>query len=97
MGILIAILLEKTTKETSKNSSIPSSLTGKDETQKAPKKSRDTSTAENLMTGENFEKVTVEEISTVEACDSCGTDLSDIEPSAREQSVQLDIKYTVNS
>ena len=49
------------------------------------------------MTGENFEKVTVEEISTVEACDSCGTDLSDIEPSAREQSVQLDIKYTVNS
>ena len=47
------------------------------------------------MTGENFETVTVEEISTVEVCDSCGTDLSDIEPSAREQRVQLDIKYTV--
>ena len=28
------------------------------------------------MTGENFETVTVEEISTVEACDSCGADLS---------------------
>ena len=41
------------------------------------------------MTGENFETVTVE------ACDSCGTDLSDIEPSAREQRVLLDIKFTV--
>ena len=36
-----------------------------------------------------------QEISTVEACDSCGTDLSDIEPSAREQRVLRDIKFTV--
>ena len=47
------------------------------------------------MTGENFETTTVEEVSTVEVCDSCGTDLSDIEPSAREQRVLRDIKYTV--
>ena len=47
------------------------------------------------MTGENFETTTVEDISTVEACDSCGTDLSDIEPSTREQRVLLDIKFTV--
>ena len=46
------------------------------------------------MTGENFETTTVEEISTVEVCDSCGTDLSDIEPSAREQRVLRDIKFT---
>ena len=47
------------------------------------------------MTGENFETTTVEEISTVEVCDSCGTDLSDIEPFAREQGVLRDIKFTV--
>ena len=47
------------------------------------------------MTGENFETTTVEEISTVEACGSCGADLSDIEPSAREQRVLFDIKFTV--
>ena len=35
------------------------------------------------MTGENFQTTTIEEISTVEVCDSCGTGLSDIEPSAR--------------
>ena len=32
------------------------------------------------MTNENFETTTVEEVSTVEVCDSCGTDLSDVEP-----------------
>ena len=90
-----AIFLEKTTKKTSRNSSIPPSQTGKDETRKSPKKNRDTSAAQNLMTGENFRKITVEKISTVETCDSCGTDLSDIEPSAREHRILLDIKYTV--
>ena len=95
LDILMVIFLEKWTKKTSKNSSIPPSQTGKDETKKTPRKPRDTSAARNLMTGENFETVTVEEISTVEACDSCGTDLSDIEPSAREQRVLLDIKFTV--
>ena len=95
LEIMNAIFLEKETKKTSKNSSIPPSQTGKDETKKSPRKPRDTSAARNSMTGENFETVTVEEISTVEACDSCGTDLSDIEPSAREQRVLLDIKFTV--
>ena len=95
VAIMIAIFLEKTTKKTSKNSSIPPSQTGKDETRKSPGKNRDTSAARNSMTGENFETTTVEEISTVEACDSCGTDLSDIEASAREQRVLLDIKFTV--
>ena len=46
------------------------------------------------MTGENLQKTTVEEVSTVEVCDSCGGDLSDVEPSAREQRVLRDIKYT---
>ena len=47
------------------------------------------------MTDENFETVTVEEISTVEVCDSCGSDLSDVDPSAREERVLYDIRYTV--
>ena len=84
---MIAIFLEKTTKKTSTNSSIPPSQTDKDETRKSSKKNRDTSAAEN--------STTVEEISTVGVCDSCGTDLSDIEPSAREQRVLRDFKFTV--
>ena len=95
LEVLIVILLEKTTKKTSKNSSIPSSQTDKDEAKKSPKRNRDTSEAENSMTGENFKTIIVEEISTVEVCDSCCADLSDIDPSAREQRVLLDIEYTV--
>ena len=37
LEMLIAILLEKTTKKTSKNSSIPPSQTDKDETKKSPR------------------------------------------------------------
>ena len=95
LEILMVVFLEEKTKKTSKNSRILPSKTGKDETRKSPRKPRDTSAARNSMTGENFETVTVAEFSTVEACDSCRTDLSDIEPSAREQRVLLDIKFTV--
>ena len=90
VALLIAVLLEKTTKKTGKNSSIPPSQTGKDEIQKSPRKKNNKGAAGNGITGSNFKKVTVEETSTVETCDSCGTDLSDIEPSAHEQRVKLD-------
>ena len=95
LGIVITIFLETPTKKTSKNSSIPPSQSDKDETRKSPDQNRDTSAAQNSMTGENFQTTTIEEVSTVEVCDSCGTDLSDIEPSAREQRVLRDNKFTV--
>ena len=40
LEILIAVFLEKETKKTSKNSSIPPSQTGKDETKKSPSRYR---------------------------------------------------------
>ena len=95
LGIVITIFLETPTKKTGKNSSIPPSQSDKDETRKSPDQNRDTRTAQNSMTGENFQTTTIEEVSTVEVCDSCGTDLSDIEPSAREQRVLRDNKFTV--
>ena len=82
-------------KKTNKNSSILPSQSDKDETRKSPEKNRDTSAAQNSMTGGNFQTTTVEEISIVEVCDSCGTDLSDIELSAHEQRVLRDINFTV--
>ena len=85
--ILTAAFLEKTTK----NSSIPPSQTGKDETRKPP----DTSKEENSKTSENFETVTVEEVSTVETCGNCGNDLSDVEPTVREERVLYDLSYKV--
>ena len=95
MKLIMVVFLEKSAKKTSKNSSIPPSQTDKDETKKAPGKNHDTSKEENSKTGGNFETVTVEETSTVEVCNSCGTDLSDVEPSAREERVLYDISYTI--
>ena len=93
--ILTAAFLEKTTKKTSKNSSIPPSQTGKDEIRKPPRKPPDTSKEENSKTSENFETVTVEEVSTVETCGNCGNDLSDVEPTAREERVLYGLSYKV--
>ena len=45
------------------------------------------------MTRENLQKITVEKVSTVEVCNSCGGDHSDIEPSVRRQRVLLDLEY----
>ena len=95
MAVMIAVFLEKTTKKTSKNFRIPPSQTGKDETRKSPRKNPDTSKEENSKTGGNFKTVTVEEVSAVETCNSCGIDLSDVDPSAREERVLYDIEYTV--
>ena len=55
--ILTPAFLEKTTKKTSKNSSIPPSQTGKDETRKPPRKPPDTSKEENSKTSEPFSKL----------------------------------------
>ena len=57
------------------------------------KNSRCTGAARNSMTSGNLQKTTVEEVSTVEICNSCGIDLSDIEPSTREQCVLYDLEY----
>ena len=85
MDAVMALLLEKTTKKNSKNSSIPPSQTGKDETKiQPPRKKSDTSKENESKAGSNVETVTIEEVSSVENCGNCGSDLSDIDPSARE-------------
>ena len=53
MDAVMALLLEKTTKKNSKNSSIPPSQTGKDETKKPPRKKSDTSKENESKAGSN--------------------------------------------
>ena len=49
----------------------------------------------NDRTGPNLQKVTTEETVTVETCDSCGADLSEVAPSDRERRVLYDIVFQV--
>ena len=93
MRVLIAALLEKTTRKTSNNSSIPPSQTDPDETKRSRrKKSKDT--PDDRVDGDGLRKVTEEETVTVETCERCGADLSDLEPCGHECRVIYDIIFT---
>ena len=94
LNVLIAVLLERATRKTSRNSGLPPSQTGKDESArraggsgKGPKP--------NLQTGDNLRKTVVEETVAVEACDACGADLSGVGPAGRERRVLHDIVFEV--
>ena len=95
LTLLLAVLLEKTTRKTSRNSSIPpSQMDEEDATAQRTKPGRKPAKS-NELTSPNLQKVTTEETLTVEACDSCGGDLSDVAPLHRERRVLYDIVFQV--
>ena len=94
MRLMLTVFMEKTTRKGSKNSSLPPSQTDKDETaQRAGKSGK--GAKQNLQTGAGLRKTTLEETATVEACDACGADLSDVDPVDRERRILHDIVFEV--
>ncbi len=94
LGILITVLLERTTRKGSKNSSLPPSQTDKDETAERTGKSGK-GAKQNLQTGTGLRKTTIEETVTVEACEACGGDLADVDAIDRERRILYDIVFEV--
>ncbi len=94
MSVLIAVLLERTTRKGSRNSSLPPSQTDRDGTARRAGSSGK-GAKPNLQTGDNLRKTTVEETVAVEACDTCGADLSGVDPAGRERRVLHDIVFEV--
>ncbi len=93
MGVLITVLLEKTTRKSDRNSSLPPSQTPKDETARRASRSSGKGMRGNGQTSANLRRTTVAETVMVAACDACGADLSDINPVARERRVLYDIVF----
>lgn len=92
MELMVAVFLEKSTKKTSKNSSLPPSQTDADET---TPKGKDTGKG-LLQNGERFANSrTVEsvEVSTVEHCETCGEDLRSQEPNGHERRTKIDLVF----
>jgi transposase len=92
INLLVSIFLEKTTKKTSKNSSIPPSQTEKDESSTQPGtngkgKHESDSTIDNTRT---VETVT---IATVEYCDVCGEGLNKVAAHSHERRTKIDIVF----
>lgn len=95
LSILITVLLERTTRKTSRNSGLPPSQTGKDETARRGGKTSGKGAKPNLKTGNNLRRTVVEETVRVEACDACGADLAGVDPVDRERRVLHDIVFEV--
>jgi len=91
--LILSIFLEKTTKKDNKNSSIPSSQTGKDESSLSHQGSNGKGKKENDTLAKNtrvHEQVTV---STVSFCDVCAEDLTDIPCTHHERRTKIDIIF----
>jgi hypothetical protein len=91
--LILSIFLEKTTKKDNKNSSIPSSQTGKDESSLGQPGSNGKGKNENDTLAKNtrvHEQVTV---STVSFCDVCAEDLTDVPCTHHERRTKIDIIF----
>jgi len=91
--LILSIFLEKTTKKDNKNSSIPSSQTGKDESSLDHQGSNGKGKKENDNLAKNtrvHEQVTV---STVSFCDVCAEDLTDTPCMHHERRTKVDIVF----
>ena len=95
INLLISIFLEKSTKKTTKNSSLPSSKSDKDES--AP----DTTTVgtkgkgrpESNATANNTRTVETVVVAKVDHCDVCGHDLTDTPCTQHERRTTIDIIF----
>ena len=94
LTLLLAVLLEKTTRKNSGNSSVPPSQLEQDETARRAKPGRQATPAED-GSGSNLQKITSEQTLAVTACDRCGADLSQADPIDRERRVLYDIVFQV--
>ena len=94
--VILAVFMEKNTRKNSKNSSIPSSQTGKDETssdQSGRKGANGKGKAQNDMQADNIRTDEKEKLSRVRDCDNCGEDLSKVTVSSYEKRTIIDILF----
>ncbi len=90
--LLIAVFMEKKTKKNSRNSSIPSSQTGKDKTAKGTG-SNGKGKDQNGELSENTRTVETTLVSEVHDCEFCGEPLDDTPVTEHERRTTIDIIF----
>jgi transposase len=90
--LLIAVFMEKATKKNSKNSSLPSSQTNKDETSTQPGANGKGKQQNNNRSG-NTRTVETARVAGVSDCENCGEDLDGIPASGCERRTLIDIVF----
>jgi transposase len=92
VNMLVAIFMEKNTRKTSKNSSIPSSQTGEDKSANSSKGSGK-GTAQNNEPFDNSRTVETSEVSEVHHCEHCGENLRGVSVMDHERRTRIDIVF----
>jgi len=92
-NIVLSIFLEKKTKKTSENSSIPPSQTDKDESAKTEQGSNSKGKKENDDMANNTRVNESFTVLTVDTCDVCGEDLSNTPRHECERRTKIDIVF----
>jgi hypothetical protein len=92
VNMLVAVFMEKNTRKTSKNSSIPSSQTGEDKST-ATSGSNGKGLAESNESFDNSRSVETEEVAPVNRCSGCGEDLSSVSVTDHERRTRIDIVF----
>lgn len=93
INLLIAIFLERTTKKTNKNSSKPSSQTGKDESSTTDPGTNGKGKQESDAVANNTRTIETVTIAHVTQCDVCGQDLTDVACEHIERRTKIDIVF----
>jgi hypothetical protein len=92
LELVFSIFLEKTIKKTSRNSSKPSSQTGKDNTS-IKKGCNGKGKSEDAISADNSRTIVTDIVLPVNACHGCGESLEQTESSSRERRTQIDIVF----
>ena len=90
MDLILSIFLERKTRKDSRNSSLPPSQTGKDNTAKPQSQGKGKHVSGKVNNTRILETVTV---SKVETCDVCGTPLDEIPCHEHERRTKIDIVF----
>ena len=90
--LLIAVFMEKKTRKHNRNSSIPSSQTGKDKTA-VQSGSNSKGKKQNGVLSGNTRTVETTQVATVKDCQFCGEGLDEIPPTEYERRTKIDIIF----
>ena len=93
LELLMAVFLEKRTPKNNRNSGLPSSQTDKDDDTAPQPGTRSKGKAHEHTRSANTRTVETVEILPVDACETCGEDLSDVPSEGYERRTRIDIVF----
>lgn len=91
--LVLAVLMEKVTTKDNRNSSLPSSQTGKDNTYTTPPGANSKGKGQNDIRSRHTRTIETTHIATVNVCEGCGENLKNRRSRPRQRRTKIDILF----